>query len=205
METDLEIVKLAFILIAFSALIATSCRGGNSGESSPAADVESPDLDAAVYTSYLEQSTPRVPLGKRYLIVSDTILMDADNPVYEEARQKLLVHELDEDLLRSFRSNNQAAKSLSLPSVDLNTYLFVSRKEIEEVVGGTVGWEAEKKLEAAYPDTYLPIYFSGIGYSADQSRALFFCSRMGADGRYVIMVKSGNEWKIELERWSYIV
>ncbi|MBK9164058.1 MAG: hypothetical protein IPM21_09105 [Acidobacteria bacterium] len=162
--------------------------------------------DYEVYSAYLEQSVKFNEFSPVLLICSNTISDDAGEAFIEKVPKRFHPGELDHSLIRALAETASSSSELSNDFKLSFRYQLVSSDQLKALTDDLEpGFRREKAVSDAFPNSTLPFFLSKIGYSEDGSKALFFVTRMGIDGRYVLMRKELGKWNVDIERWSYIV
>ena len=156
-----------------------------------------PSIEAeeyAVYSAMIQQNPIGYNLSSFVVIREQTV---ADLDMFERTLQQ--VGRLPAKLVDSYRSRNVASYTLGA-NLDLEQdYALMPQEEYDRIFrrGGAI-WP---NFEAKYPEARGLVFFSRVGFDANEDKALvsmgFSCGDLcGAGGLYLLVKEDGN-WKFQ--------
>ena len=194
------------VLLLLFTLLLLGCNKGRRGTIevySNKLTLSTDELDRQVISDYLNtQLNADPPDARPLLICSDTFIGPS-------ASLEIVVNRLGsqqvKDLIDDYGHRNSSSRHLDDKlSID-HEYRWVSQADLTRLTKGKVGYDFYQSIKSNFGEVFGPLSFSSPGYNDEKNRAMFFFSRSGADGRFVIMRFENKQWVVENEAFVYIV
>jgi hypothetical protein len=182
-------------------LLTCSCAfQSNPPDTNRAANFEYRVDDYEVYSAFINTFYTNERFGQRKLIICSETTVDV-----QPITSIFSLNEIGNELVESFETNNRLPLSLESRFNISRDYQLISQKNIDDLLNGKVGFEAEQIFKREFPDAMFPVYFSRIGYGQNNTKAVFYFVRSMAESLFVVVSFRNNRWEMEQIRQSSIV
>ena len=183
-------VRKSLVLLV---LLLCSCNpGSRRPTATPPPSIEAEEV--AVYSTMIQQNPVGYNLGS-FLVIREQTVADLD--MFERTMEE--VGRLPARLVDSYRARNAASYALDA-NLDLEQdYALMTQEEYDEILGrGGADWPT---FEAKYPEARGLLFFSRVGFDANEDKALvsmgFRCGDLCGAGGFYLLVKENGSWTFQ--------